>query len=210
MSPIFDWLLSQYRGVDTHLIVLELFGVFFGVLSVLYSKNNNILVYPTGIASTLLYVYILFVYGLLGDMIINVYYFSMSVYGWYVWTRKVDEKHLTPITKVTNKENKILAAIFIGSMILIGIVYQIFDKWQGWPSYVDIITTAFFFVGMWLLAKKKIENWIYLLIGNIISVPLYFYKGLSFSAFLYVFLIIIAVLGYFSWKKLLFKKIQTV
>lgn len=210
MSPIFDWLFSQYRGVDTHLIVLELFGVFFGVLSVLYSKNNNILVYPTGIASTLLYVYILFVYGLLGDMIINVYYFSMSVYGWYVWTRKVDEKHLTPITKVTNKENKILAAIFIGSMILIGIVYQIFDKWQGWPSYVDIITTAFFFVGMWLLAKKKIENWIYLLIGNIISVPLYFYKGLSFSAFLYVFLIIIAVLGYFSWKKLLFKKIQTV
>lgn len=210
MSPIFDWLFSQYQGVDTHLIVLELFGVFFGVLSVLYSKNNDILVYPTGIASTLLYVYILFVYGLLGDMIINVYYFSMSVYGWYVWTRKVDGTHVTAITRVTKKENKIIAAIFIGSMILIASVYQVFDKWQGWPSYVDIITTAFFFVGMWLLAKKKIENWIYLLIGNIISVPLYFYKGLSFSAFLYVFLIIIAILGYFSWKKLLFKKIQTV
>ncbi|MDQ7916274.1 nicotinamide riboside transporter PnuC [Mesonia sp. MT50] len=210
MSPIFDWLFSQYQGIDTHLIVLELFGVFFGILSVLYSKNNSILVYPTGIVSTLLYVYILFVYGLLGDMIINVYYFSMSVYGWYVWTRKVDGTHVTPITSVTKKENKTIAAIFIGSMILISLVYQTFDKWQGWPSYVDILTTAFFFVGMWLLAKKKIENWIYLLIGNIISVPLYFYKGLSFSALLYVFLIIIAILGYFSWKKLLFKKIQTV
>jgi len=210
MGPVIDWLFSQYRGIETHLIVLELFGVFFGVLSVLYSKNNNILVYPTGIASTLLYVYILYVYGLLGDMLINIYYFTMSVYGWYVWTRKIDGTHVTPITTVTQKENKTIAIIFIATMALIALVYEFFDKWQGWPSYVDIITTAFFFVGMWLMAKKKIENWIYLILGNIISVPLYIYKGLTFSSLLYVFLIIIAVLGYFSWKKLLYKKIQTV
>ncbi|TXK78872.1 nicotinamide riboside transporter PnuC [Mesonia sp. K4-1] len=210
MSTIFDWLFSQYEGIDIHLIVLELFGVFFGVLSVLYSKNNKILVYPTGIISTLLYVYILYVYGLLGDMLINVYYFTMSVYGWYIWTRKTDGTHVTPVTTVTKKENKIIAIIFIATMLFITLVYELFNKWQGWSSYVDIITTAFFFSGMWLMAKKKIEYWIYLMIGNIISVPLYFYKGLTFSAFLYIFLIIVAIIGFYSWKKLLYKKVVTI
>lgn len=210
MNIIFDWLFSQYEGIDTHLIVLELFGVFFGILSVLYSKNNKILVYPTGIISTLLYVYILYVYGLLGDMLINVYYFTMSVYGWYIWTRKTDGTHVTPVTTVTKKENKIIAIIFIATMLFITLVYELFNKWQGWPSYVDIITTAFFFAGMWLMAKKKIEYWIYLMIGNIISVPLYFYKGLTFSAFLYIFLIIVAIIGFYSWKKLLYKKVATI
>ena len=140
MSTIFDWLFSQYEGIDTHLIVLELFGVFFGVLSVLYSKNNKILVYPTGIISTLLYVYILYVYGLLGDMLINVYYFTMSVYGWYIWTRKTDGTHVTPVTTVTKKENKIIAIIFIATMLFITLVYELFNKWQGWPSYVDTVS----------------------------------------------------------------------
>ena len=82
MSPIFDWFFAQYAEVPTHLIVLELIGVFFGFLSVWFSKQDNILVYPTGIISTAIFVYILAVYGLLGDMMINAYYFVMSIYGW--------------------------------------------------------------------------------------------------------------------------------
>ena len=87
MSLIFDWFFSQYDGIPTYLIVLELIGVLFGFLSVWYSKQDNILVYPTGIISTAIFVYILSVYGLLGDMLINGYYFAMSIYGWYVWGR---------------------------------------------------------------------------------------------------------------------------
>jgi nicotinamide mononucleotide transporter len=208
MTEIFDWLFAQYECIPIHLVVLEIIALVFGILSVVFSKLNNIWVYPTGIISTLLYVYILEYYGLLGDMLINVYYFSMSIYGWYIWTRKVDGEHVTPITRTTKLEKKKSAGIFIATLIGIALIYEIFDKWEAWYSYTDILTTAIFFVGMWLMAKKKIENWTLWIIEDIISVPLYFYKGLMFSAILYLILTIIAIYGYFSWKKLLYKPVE--
>ena len=181
----------------------------FGFLSVWYSKKENILVYPTGIISTAIFVYLLLQYGLLGDMMINAYYFSMSIYGWYVWTRKVDDTHFIPITKTTKKEQIISVFLFIGTMIFVFAVYEIFDKWESWMSYVDILTTAIFFVGMWLMAKKKLENWIYWIIGDIISVPLYLFKGLAFTSLQYLIFTIIAIYGYKAWKKNLNKSPQT-
>ena len=201
MSPIFDWFFAQYAEVPTHLIVLELIGVFFGFLSVWFSKQDNILVYPTGIISMAIFVYILAVYGLLGDMMINAYYFAMSIYGWYIWTRKVDETHYTPITRTTKAENKQSVYIFIATLIFVFAVYEYFDKWNNWTAYVDTVTTAIFFVGMWLMAKKKLENWIYWIIGDLISVPLYLYKGLVFTSFQYFLFTIIAIYGYRAWKR---------
>lgn len=209
MNHIFDWLFSQYDGVPTHFIVLEIIGVFFGFLSVLYSKKENILVYPTGIISTAIFVYLLLQYGLLGDMMINAYYFSMSIYGWYVWTRKVDETHFIAVTKTTKKEKTISVLLFIGTMIFVYVIYALFNKWDSWLSYVDILTTAIFFVGMWLMAKKKLENWIYWIIGDIISVPLYLYKGLAFTSLQYLIFTVIAIYGYIAWKKNLNKNPQT-
>mgnify|MGYP000079540089 FL=1 len=201
MSPIFDWFFAQYKDIPTYLIVLELLGVFFGFLSVWFSKQDNILVYPTGIISTAIFVYILAIYGLLGDMMINGYYFIMSIYGWYIWTRKVDATHYTPITKTTKMENKQSIYIFIATLIFIFALYEYFEKWNNWTAYVDTITTAIFFVGMWLMAKKKLENWIYWIIGDVISVPLYLYKGLVFTSFQYLLFTIIAIYGYRAWKK---------
>jgi nicotinamide mononucleotide transporter len=201
MSPIFDWLFAQYAEVPTYLIVLELIGVFFGFLSVWFSKQDNILVYPTGIISTAIFVYILAIFGLLGDMMINAYYFAMSIYGWYIWTRKVDATHYTPITKATKIENRQSVYIFIATLVFVFAVYEFFDKWNSWTAYVDTITTAIFFVGMWLMAKKKLENWIYWIIGDVISVPLYLYKGLVFTSFQYFLFTIIAIYGYRAWKK---------
>lgn len=201
MSPIFDWFFAQYADVPTHLIVLELVAVFFGFLSVWYAKRDNILVYPTGIISTAIFVYILAIYGLLGDMMINGYYFAMSIYGWYIWTRKVDATHYTPITKATKIENKQSIYIFIATLIFVFAVYEFFDKWNSWTAYVDTLTTAIFFVGMWLMAKKKLENWIYWIVGDIISIPLYLYKGLVFTSFQYLLFTIIAIYGYRAWKK---------
>ncbi len=205
MSPIFEWIFEQYIGVSQHLIILEMVGVFFGFLSVWFSKQENILVYPTGIISTSIFVYILMIYGLLGDMLINAYYFSMSIYGWYIWTRKIDATHYTPITKTNSVDKRKSVIIFIATFIAIIIVYVVFDKWNNWTAYVDTLTTAIFFVGMWLMAKKKIENWIYWIIGDIISVPLYLYKGLVFSSLQYFVFTIIAIYGYRSWKKKLNK-----
>lgn len=205
MNPIFDWLFSQYREIPTHLVVLEILGVCFGLLSAWFSKQDNILIYPAGIISTAIFVYILAIYGLLGDLVINAYYFSMSIYGWYIWTRKVDAEHYTPITTTDKKEKSIALIIFLATLVFIFIIYKIFDKWNNWTAYVDTLTTAIFFVAMWLLARKKLENWLFLLVGNIISVPLYFYKGLSFSSFQFLLFIIISIYGYRAWKKKLNK-----
>ena len=201
MSPIFEWFFAEYQGTPTYIIVLELIAIFFGIVSAWFSKENNILIYPAGIISTSIFVYLLAVYGLLGDMIINAYYFSMSVYGWYFWTRKIDKQHYVPITTTTIKEKQIALGIFIGTLIFIFGIYQIFNRWDSWTAYVDTLTTAIFFVAMWLLAIKKLENWIFLLIGNIISIPLYFYKGLVFTSFQFILFVIISIYGYRAWRR---------
>ena len=201
MQPIFDYLLQQYQGYPTLFIVLEVIAVIFGFLSVWYSKQENILVYPTGIVSTVIFVYLLWQWGLIGDMLINVYYSSMSIYGWYVWTRKVDAVHFIPITRTTRKENLWSIVIFLGTALFTFVVYQYFDKWNDWTAYVDTFTTGIFFLGMWLMAKKKLENWIYWIIGDIISVPLYLYKGLAITSLQYLLFTIIAFYGYRTWKR---------
>ncbi|WP_242203894.1 nicotinamide riboside transporter PnuC [Aestuariivivens insulae] len=209
MNPIFDWLFSQYQGVPTHLIVLELVGVFFGFLSVWYSKQENILVYPTGIISTAIFVYILLVFSLLGDMLINAYYFLMSIYGWYYWSRTDDNNNEVPVTRTTKTEHMWSIAIFALTMLFVVMVYIVNDKLDSWTAYVDTVTTAIFFVGMWLMARKKLENWTYWIIGDIISVPLYAYKGLIFTSFQYLLFTIIAIYGYKAWKRNLNNNLQT-
>ena len=208
MSPIFDYFFGQYAEYETLDIVLEVIAVIFGLLSVWFSKQNNIWVYPTGMLSTSIFVYLLLKWGLIGDMLINIYYFVMSVYGWYIWTRKIDEEHVTPITRVTKKENRISMYIFTATIIFVFVIYQIFDKWTSWTAYVDTLTTAIFFVGMWLMAKRKVENWIFWIIGDIISVPLYFYKGFTFTSFQYLIFTILAIYGYNAWKKNIDKNLQ--
>lgn len=209
MSPIFDSLFGQYAGYESIDIALEIIAVLFGFLSVWCSKQNNIWVFPTGMISTAIFVYLLLKWSLLGDMMINAYYFIMSVYGWYIWTRKVDETHVTPITKTTQMEKKYSVLIFLLTLVFVFIVYNAFDKWNHWTAYVDTLSTAIFFVGMWLMAKRKIENWIYWIIGDLISVPLYFYKGFTFTSFQYLMFTFIAVFGYLAWKKRLNNGLQT-
>ena len=210
MNQVFNVLFDQYSTYNSFDIILEIIAVFFGFLSVWFSKKNKIWVFPTGMISTSIFVYLLFKWDLLGDMMINGYYFIMSVYGWYVWTRKIDDTQVTQISKINFKEKKISVAIFFATLLFVFIVYKTFDKWSDWVAYADTITTAIFFVGMWLMAKRKIENWIFWIIGDIISVPLYLYKGFTFTSFQYLGFTFIAIFGYLAWKKNLNKQIQTV
>lgn len=209
MSQIFDFLFGQYSTYSAIEIVLEIVAVFFGFLSVWYSKQNKIWVFPTGMISTSIFVYLLLKWGLLGDMMINGYYFIMSVYGWYIWTRKIDASHVTPISTITKKEKKISILVFFATLIFVYIIYKYFNKWTNWVAYADTITTAIFFVGMWLMARRKIENWLFWIAGNIISVPLYFHKGFTFTSFQYLGFTFIAIFGYLAWKKNLDSKKQT-
>lgn len=178
---------------------LEAVAVLFGLLSVWFAKKENLLVYPTGIISVLIYVYICFFAGLYADMGINFFYFIMSIYGWYKWTRKDKKDNYIPISRNTFAQHIICIAGLIIFFIILRYVLMNFTN-STVPNW-DSTTTAIFIVGMWLMALKKIENWIAWIIGNIISIPLYFYKGLVLTSFQFTVFLIIAISGYLEWRK---------
>lgn len=208
MSLIFEYFFGQYADYETTDIILEIVAVVFGFLSVWFSKKNLVLVFPTGMISTIIFVYLLLKWELLGDMMINGYYFIMSVYGWYIWTRKVNDEQVTPVSQTTSIEKKISIIIFFATLLFVFIVYRTFGKWDSWVAYVDTFTTAIFFVGMWLMARRKIEHWIFWIVGDVISVPLYYYKGFTFTSLQYFGFTIIAIFGYLAWEKIINNRTQ--
>jgi len=209
MAELYDLIFAPYEGYSTINIVLEALAVIFGIFSVVYSKKNNVLVYPTGLAGTVLYIYLAWEWQLYGDMIINGYYFYMSIYGWYIWSRK-DNRHedLVKITVMQRADKIKCISIFALSVIGVSLVYIYFNKFTHWWASVDTIVTGLLFVGMWLMARRKIENWLFLIAGNIIAIPLFFLKGLILTSILYIVLTIIAVFGYKAWKRILQKEGQ--
>ena len=200
---MFDYFFAQYHDYPVHEVYLELAGVFFGLCSVWYAKKDNILVFPTGLISTSIYAYLLWQWSLLGDSMINVYYFTMSIYGWYHWTRKKGDADEFPISLMTNKEKGMALILFIATVVFVVLVYLYFNNVTSWYSYLDTILTGLFFVGMWLMAKRKIENWIFWIVGDLLSIPLYLAKGYTFTSLQYIVFTIIAVYGYLEWKKIL-------
>ena len=135
------------------------------------------------------------------------YYVIMSIYGWYHWTRKKDNQVEYPISRMTFSEMKWSLIIFVLTIVFVVVVYVYFGKFTHWTSYVDTLVTAIFFVGMWLMAKRKIENWVLWIIGDIISIPMYFVKGYSFTSIQYLIFTIIAIFGFLGWKRTLQQKI---
>lgn len=210
MSQIFESLFAQYATYQSLDITLEITGVVFGLLSVWLAKKNHIGVFPTGMISTSIYVYLLLKWGLVGDMLINAYYFGMSVYGWVIWTQVNDQQQTTPISRINKQEWRYLLLLLVGSLGFVYGVYQWFGLWNSSTAVIDTLTTAIFFSGMWLMALRKIENWIFWIVGDIISVPLYLFKGFSFTSLQYLIFTFIAIYGYLEWKKILDKYPATV
>lgn len=179
---------------------LEWTAVVTGILSVWFSSRENILVYPTGIISVLIYVYLAYQYLLYADMGVNGYYFVMSMYGWYHWTQTDDvDKAQIPVSTNSKKEHLISVAILVVSFSILVFVLSNFTDSD--VPYWDATTTCFAILGMWLMARKKLESWIAWIITNLISIPLYFYKGLVLTSFQFLIFTAIAVAGYFAWKK---------
>ena len=219
MNHIFEWIFSQYKDTPIHLLTIELLGVFFGLLSVLFSKKRNIWVYPTGIISTVLFVYLLWVGRLFGDMLINAYYTVMSVYGWVLWAKHSQDSVHVEISQMSASDTKNTLWLALLSWLFVMFVYYFKPyinndfSMEGitlglahfvWTDWVDATTTAIFLVGMWLMARRKIENWLFWIVGDAISIPLYTYKGFLFTALQYTIFTLIAVLAYIEWKKILY------
>jgi nicotinamide mononucleotide transporter len=231
MNEIINFFTEPYQSASTLHILLELTAAIFGVASVLYAKRENILVFPTGIISTVIYVYLLSQWDLYGDLIINIYYTIMSIYGWYMWSKVIggNEQHI-PITR-TNVTDKLKTfGIFIFTSIFVIIVYRYYnvmpnqlnfsesihyaytnmtsgslEKFRKITPFLDTFTTGIFFAAMWLMANKKLENWTFWIAGNLVSIPLYFVKGYGFTGIQYTIFLVLAILGYISWKNLLNK-----
>ena len=176
--------------------ILELLATITGVLSVWYARNNNVLVFPTGIISVLIYVFITYENKIYAEAGINIYYFVMSVYGWILWTSK-NKKIKKTISK--NRLNENLAHLFI-FFVLFLILYFVLKNTDSDVIFLDSLTTALSLTAMLLLARRKVENWIYWIIADIIYIPLFIYKELYITSFQYLVFLILAVSGYFEWK----------
>jgi len=194
----FQWIVDGFQEGLQQMTLLELVAVVFGLASVIYSMKENILVFPTGIISTLIYVYITIKVGLYADMGINAYYFSMSIYGWWLWS-KPKKGGTRPVTWLDRKGVLYSLLIFACSYL---VLYFILSNYtDSTVAQWDSFTTSTAFVGMWLMAKKKVENWIAWIITDIVSVPLYFHKGLILTSFQFFVFTILAVMGLIAWRK---------
>ncbi|MDR3715013.1 MAG: nicotinamide riboside transporter PnuC [Puia sp.] len=179
---------------------LQWVAVSLGVAEVLLARTNRIALYPAGIAGTLLSIYILYSAGLFAECLLNGYYVVMSIYGWWYWIRKRNEPPVKA-SYCTAQEWTVVAGIVLGGFGLLAILLKYFTPstvplWDAWVS-----ATAW--AGMWLLAKRKIENWILLNLSNAFAIPLLLYKQLPLYAALTLFLFIIAIQGYFEWRKII-------
>ena len=231
MIALFDWLFGQYADYSTLFIGLELIAVIFGVASVLLASKTNILVFPIGLVSTAIFVYLLWKWQLFGDMFINAYYTAMSLYGWVNWSKnKVSTGQVNDgnasrdrqqpddlaIEHIQSSDIPIMAVLATVTVAFVALIYYLrpvinnnfsFDgailglHLFTWVDYTDMLTTALFLMAMWLMASRKIEHWLLWIVADAISVPLYFYKGLTFTALQYVVFTFIAIWAYYEWQR---------
>jgi len=178
---------------------LEVIAVIFGILSVWFARKENIWVYPTGIINVLIYVYLCFYAGLYADMAINAFYFVMSVFGWYNWSRRVDSTHHVPISSLS-----LVQWVFYVILIAVayGIIYYVLLHYtDSTVPRFDSFTTALFIAAMWLMAIKKIENWLLWILGDVLVIPMFAIKGLAFTSVQYIVFLVLAIMGYIEWRK---------
>lgn len=204
LQPILDYLIAPYQTYSALKIALEAVAAIAGVMSVIFAIKKNILVYPVGIISTVLYTYLLFDWELYGDMAINAYYTVMSIYGWYMWNDTQKSSGDLSIETISNMDWRTVGFLFFGSWMAVFLVYWLrFSDVELIPAinYLDAMATSIFICAMFLMARMKIENWIFWIIGNIIAIPLFLIKGYGITSLQYALFLVLAILGYREWRK---------
>lgn len=209
MEQLLDFFIDAYRQTPSWQIVLEAIAFFLGIASVIYAKRVNILVYPVGLISTVITVFLLYQAGYFGDMMMNVYYSAMSIYGWWNWARRKDDAPVVPISRTNARERRIGFVMFAVTMGVTYGVYRLADYQLQTENYIDVVTSGIFFTAMWFMANKKIEHWVLWIIADLVTVPLYAYRGLGMLSLQYLIFTILAIQGLIAWKKALSNNTQT-
>ncbi len=178
---------------------LEYIAVFFGIASVIFSRLENIWVYPTGIVNTTVYIYLSIVAGLYAEAGVNFYYTVMSIVGWVLWAQKKEGEKVLHITWSSKREWLISLAFFASCWLVLWWVLRSYTN--STVPLADGFASAAAYTGMWLMARKKLENWLWWIVTNIASIPLYFIKGFVFTSFQYLVFLVLAVMGYVEWRR---------
>jgi nicotinamide mononucleotide transporter len=190
--------ISQFQYDLHHTTWLEFVAVILGIASVIFSRKENILVYPVGMISTGMFVPLYIIHGLYADASVNLYYTVMSIVGWIMWSRKSEGRTILHITASTTKD---WINTFIFFIVCWTVLYFLLSRFtNSTVPIADSFTSGAAFTGMWLMNKKKLENWTWWIITNLASIPLNFYKHLVFASFQYVVFLILAVMGYITWR----------
>ena len=184
----------------SQIVVMQWLGTAFGVVQVLMARQNNVYNYLFGIVAILISIYVLYQSQLYADILLNLYYLVMSIYGWFYWKMGKQQQE-APIAYANRREHVVATGIVLGCFVLMA--YWLGQHTDSDVPYWDAVVVAFAWAGMWLMAKRKIENWVYLNISNLISVPLLIYKELSIYAGLTAFLFTVAISGYIKWKRII-------
>lgn len=182
---------------------IELMAVISGIFSVWLAKKENVWLYPLGIVSVVLWIYLCWIGKLFGQSIINFFFLIMNIYGWYNWLRKDQNNQPNVIIKRNNNnENSLLLITIFFLSIIIYFLLLPFQEEKALLFYVflEAIITGLNFVAMWLMAWKRLEHWILWIIGDIMCIPLYIHKDYPMGVFQFMVFIIIAYLGYKEWK----------
>lgn len=201
LSEIVQQFISDLR----HTGWLEYIAVFTGIASVWFSRRENIWVYPTGLISTTIYIYLSMAGHLYGEASVNLYYTVMSIYGWVLWSGKDQQnQHLLKISYSSStgrKQQLLFFALFYFVIWLALVIMKEKGLAQGAIPWADGFASATAYTGMWLMARKKVESWYWWIATNIASIPLYFVKHYVFSSVYYVVLLIMAFWGLAEWQK---------
>ncbi|MDD4777917.1 MAG: nicotinamide riboside transporter PnuC [Fermentimonas sp.] len=183
---------------------LELIAVLLGILSVWYARKEKILVFPFGIANVSIYIYICFVARLYANAGINIVYLISNIFGWYMWSGKGSDQKLE-ISRNTLKQNIISWISVVLIYIIVFFILRYVNRsdieyLQSYLPLIDAFNTAFFLVATILMAVKKVENWLFWIVGDIISIPIFASQGLYFTSIQYTVFLILAILGWKEWK----------
>lgn len=203
-----EFFLAPYQDKNSFDIIVEIIVFFFGIISVWYAKKENILVFPTGLIATILSTYLLYKVGYFADMTINAYFSIMSIYGWVNWSKTKNDVAVYQISRTNQKQKIIGVILFLVTIVVMYGVYQLFDQPILKENYIDMFTSGLFFTGMWFMAIKKIENWTLWIIADLISIPLYGYRGLGILSLQFLIFTVLAVMAYIEWHKIIKTKEQ--
>lgn len=200
MQEFFNPFISGLKATT----IPEYIAVLAGIASVWYSRKENILVYPTGLLNTVIYIWLSFKYHLLGEAAVNFYYTVMNIYGWYLWTRKNEQQQAIVRVRFSSAKEGLGQLLFF-TVFYLAIFFALSYLKKAFAAgaipWADALASASAFTGMWLMAKKKVESWYWWIITNICGMPLYFVKGLVFTSVYYFVLLILAIGGLIEWRR---------